>query len=103
MTLLGKWAGRPQIGRKDLQNIDDKQLVSKIHKDAREGVWGLGEKCVVIKMYKLAATNSQGAIKYSIGNIVNSIVITMYGGRWLLEIAGVGTLCKVHKWQIKKF
>ena len=26
-------------------------------------------------------------VKYSIGNIVNNIVITMYGARWVLELS----------------
>ena len=32
--------------------------------------------------------NSHRDVKYSIGNIVNSIVITMYGARQVLELSG---------------
>ena len=39
--------------------------------------------------------NSHEDVKYSIGNIVNNVVITMYGARWELEIPG-GALCKVY-------
>ena len=34
-------------------------------------------------------------VKYSTGNIVSNIVITINGARWVLEILR-GTLCKVH-------
>ena len=39
--------------------------------------------------------NGHRDAKYSIGNVVNDIVITMYGACWGLEISG-GTLCKVY-------
>ena len=32
--------------------------------------------------------NNHGDIKYSIGNIVNNILINMCGARWVLEILG---------------
>ena len=32
--------------------------------------------------------NSHGDVKYSIGNVVNSIVIMMYDVRWLLNLLG---------------
>ena len=31
--------------------------------------------------------NSHGDIKYSIGNIVNNIAISIYSARWVLEIS----------------
>ena len=34
-------------------------------------------------------------IMYSIGNVVNNIVITMYGARWVLRLSG-GSLHKLH-------
>ena len=40
--------------------------------------------------------NSYGDVKHSIGNIVNDIVITMYGVRWVLDLSQ-GSLCKVLK------
>ena len=39
--------------------------------------------------------NSHEDVKYSIGNVVNNIVRTVYGTRWVPEISG-GTLCKVY-------
>lgn len=37
--------------------------------------------------------NNHGDVNYSVGNIDDDIVITMYGARWILEISG-GTLMK---------
>ena len=39
--------------------------------------------------------NSHRDVKYSTGNVVNNIVITMSGARWILEISG-GPVCKVY-------
>ena len=39
-----------------------------------------------MKKYKLVVINSHDDIKYSIGNIVNNIVITVYGDRWVLDV-----------------
>ena len=47
--------------------------------------WGAGEG---IKKYRLTVTKQSRDVKYSIGNRVKSIVTTMYGARWLLEISG---------------
>ena len=56
----------------------------------------LGDWVEKVKRFnKLVVTKRHGNTKYSIGNIVNNIVITMYGARWVLEISG-GTLCKVY-------
>ena len=30
--------------------------------------------------------NSDGDIKYSIGNVVNNIAVTVYGLRWVLDL-----------------
>ena len=49
---------------------------------------GLGKKGEGIKKNKLAVTNSHRDVKYSIGNIDNNTVITMYGTRWVLEMLG---------------
>lgn len=40
--------------------------------------WGLGERDEKIKKYKLVITNSHGLVKYSTGNLVNTIVMTMW-------------------------
>ena len=42
-----------------------------------------------------------GGIKHSIVNIVNNIVITMHGARWVLEILG-GIRFKVYDLQIRE-
>ena len=47
-----------------------------------------------IEKYRLVVTNSNGIVKYSIRNVVNSIVIIMRGARWVLDISGE-TPCKV--------
>ena len=39
--------------------------------------------------------NSHWDVNYSTGNIVNYIVVTMYGARWILELLR-GTLSKVY-------
>ena len=44
------------------------------------------------KSEKKLFLNSHGDVKFSIGNIVNNIVITMYGARWVLELSR-GSLC----------
>ena len=49
--------------------------------------WGLDEKCEVIKKYKLVVTDSHEEIKYSTGNIVSLIVITVYAASWILQIS----------------
>ena len=51
-----------------------------------KGVGGLGEKVKGLKSKDWWLQNSHRDIKYSIGNIVNDIVITTYGIRWVLEI-----------------
>ena len=40
--------------------------------------------------------NSHGNVEYSIGNIISSIAITMYGVRWVLDLL-VWSLCKLYK------
>ena len=39
--------------------------------------------------------NSVEEVKYSIGHIINNIVVSMYGASWVLEISR-GTLYKVY-------
>ena len=57
--------------------------------------WGLNEKGKGIKKYRLVVTKICTEVKYSVGNAVSNIVVTMYGARWVLEISE-GTLCKVY-------
>ena len=40
--------------------------------------------------------NGHEDVKHSIGNIVNNIIITMHGLRWVLDLLG-GTLHKLYK------
>ena len=44
----------------------------------------MGEKGEGIKKYKLPLIKIVRNVKYSIGNIVSNIVITMYGVRWYM-------------------
>ena len=46
------------------------------------------EKCEGINKYKLAVLNGHRDVKYSTGNRVNKIVITIYGARCVLELSG---------------
>ena len=43
--------------------------------------WGRGVKR--IKKYRSVVTEESWDVKYSIGNIVNNILITIYGARWV--------------------
>ena len=52
------------------------------------GVGGLGEKGERISSTKKYLQNSKGNIQYSTRNIVNNIVVTMYGARWVFELSG---------------
>ena len=61
-----------------------------------EEIESLGEKGEETKKYKLAVKkNSQEGVKHSMGNIVNDIVITMYGVRCILDLPE-GSLCDVN-------
>ena len=59
--------------------------------DRWEGLGGLGKG---IKKYKLVVRNSDGYIKYNIGNIVNNY--NNYDARWVPQLLGK-TLCKLYK------
>ena len=45
--------------------------------------WDGCEKGKGIKSTNWLLRNSPGDVKYSMGNVVNNIVITMYGVRWV--------------------
>ena len=47
----------------------------------------LGENEEGIKKYKLIVTKSHGDVKDSIGVMVNNIIITMYGVRWVQDLS----------------
>ena len=54
-----------------------------------EGRWG--EVCKNgegIKKYRLVVTTSLGGVHFSIGNIVNSVIVTMYVARWVPDLLG---------------
>ena len=49
--------------------------------------WWDGCKGVGVKMYRLSyIKTAMGGVKYSIGNIVHSLVITVCGVRWMLDL-----------------
>ena len=45
----------------------------------------MGEKGEEIKKYELVLPEQSWDIKYSIENIVNNNIITVYGARWVLD------------------
>ena len=51
-----------------------------------EGTGGTGVKGGRIRKYKLAFIKSPRDVKYSIGNVVNNIAVTVYGLRWVLDL-----------------
>ena len=55
---------------------------------------GLGEKGKGIEVQTGSYQRVVVYIKYSIGNIVSNVVITMYGASWIMEMSG-RILCKV--------
>ena len=55
--------------------------------------WGIESKW--LRSMNWNFQSSHEGVKYSIGNIVNSIRIIKYGARWVLEIS-LGTLWKVY-------
>ena len=61
------------------------------------GFEGMGEKGEREEKVQIASyLNSHGDIKYSLCNIANNIVITMYGVRWVLDLSG-WSLHKLYK------
>ena len=52
------------------------------------GVGGLVEKVKGLRSTNWQLQNSHEDVKYSIGDRVNSIVITMYGVKWVLVLWG---------------
>lgn len=49
---------------------------------------GLGEKVKNLRSTNWLLQKSHEDVKYSTGNTVNSIIITMYGTRWPLNLLG---------------
>ena len=49
------------------------------------GVGWLGERSEGIRKYKLVATKQSQDVEYSIGSIVNIIVMAVYIARWVPE------------------
>ena len=54
----------------------------------REGVGELGKKAEGSKKYKLAVTKQSQGCEVQHRNIVDNIVVTRCGARWVLEISG---------------
>ena len=48
-----------------------------------EVLGGMGEKSEGITKYKLVVTEQSWDVKYTIGTIVNNILLTRYGVRWV--------------------
>ena len=46
-----------------------------------------GCKPTIMEKIKIIKKISHGDIMYGIGNVVNNIVITLYGGKWLLDLS----------------
>ena len=63
--------------------------------DRGKGVWGWLKKVKGLRSTNSQLENSHGNVKYRTVNIVNNIVITMYGASWVFEILGE-SLCKVY-------
>ena len=61
----------------------------------REGFRGWVKKGKGLRSPKWQSQNSHKDVNSLIGNVVNTIVITRSGARWVLEITG-GPLCKVY-------
>ena len=53
-----------------------------------EGLEGWVKMITGLRSTNWSLQNSHGDVKYSIGNIVNNIVITVYGVRWVLDLLG---------------
>ena len=52
-----------------------------------EEIGGLGEKGEGINKYKLVVTKQSWDVKYSLGNTVGTVVITMCGASWVLHLS----------------
>ena len=79
------------------QTKNSKRLIQNRLIIAREeeGLWGRMRKVKGLRSTNWYLENSYGDIKYSIGNIVNNILITINVSRWVLAISG-GQLYAVH-------
>ena len=65
--------------------MDTKNRVTVARQAAGETLDERGER---IKKYKLVVTNSHESVKCSTGNTANNILITTYGGWWVVDILG---------------
>ena len=68
------------------QNIKTDKYRKQNNSCQRGWDWAISEKGEGIKRYRLVVKKQSQDIKYSIGNIVNHVVITLYEARWVLEI-----------------
>ena len=60
------------------------------------GLEGWVKKLKGLRSTNWQLQNSGEDVKCSIGSIVNSVIIIMYGVRWVLDLSG-GSLCKLYK------
>ena len=75
--------------------LNDRKVIFKIQQ--KNLLRDLGEKGKGIKKSKLELHNNHRDGKYSIGNTVSNLIITVYGVRWELDLSGCGTLYKLYK------
>lgn len=69
----------------------------------------MGKKVKGLRCTKLAVTKQSEGLKFIIGNIINKMVISMHGARWVLGLSGdhfvnsitVGPLCCTPEINIK--
>ena len=75
--------------KKNIINEQAEQKVSQIQRtfwqlpEGRGRVRGMGEKVKGLGSTNWLLQNSHRDVKYSIGNVVNNILITMYGVSWV--------------------
>ena len=90
------WNLKNNINKQNKNRLID--TVNRLMVPEGRGLGRLGAKGEGIERYR-QLQNSHGDVKYSIGNIINNVVITMYDAQWVLEISG-GTLYKVYNCEI---
>ena len=78
-----------QINKQNINRLID--IVNKLKLPDGKWLGGKVEKCKGNR--KLQTSHKD--VKNSTGNVVDHIVITMYGARWVLELSG-GSLCKLY-------
>ena len=87
--------------KKDKINQQTKQKQTHRYREKTDGCQmegGLGNWVKNVKGLRSTnwlLQNNHRDVRYSIGNVVNNTVITMYGATWLLDLSG-GSLHKLY-------